>query len=710
MARKMAIVGFLYLAGLFFAPFLRPWESIVVGGILGVLAVLLLLLLKGSRRAGALALLCFCGGFAAWGAEEVLVYSRITALDGTEAVFSGNVLDIRASSDDRSTLTVQTVLAGKAVTLTLYADDAGIAYGDTLSVRAKLTVPRDKLGYAALARSKAQGILLTATALEQPEVQRQAGFSVRAALLRYRDTIRERIARALPNESGALLIGVLFGDTGGLSPRAKVDLFRSGIGHAASVSGLHLAIVAGFLSAVLAALRVPKRLRGIVLLVSITAFTVFAGMAVSAIRSAVMLAVVIAGGMLRRKADTLNSIGFAALLVCLASPYAARDAGFLLSVLGTIGVGVAGPSLLGWIHTKRKLPKAAKWALDAFIPSLCATVCTFPMVLLSFDEVSLLAPLTNVLLLPLCSLALLCAVVFALAGGSALPGAPLLLVGGLCCKGLLAAVALVGKLRFAYAPLGSAVLLPWVILTLAGTAFCLWRFRAWERLLPFGALCALLLWFGRGAYQIASREVATVDILSDGTGTALVIQTPESAALVQLQGRGISRAIAAQLRFRGIEHLAAFVLPEGTSPGELPSFAAHLEGIEVGALVAPEALLTEMGQYRLFEGTEKFHAGAMEIALENGYTVYICAENVVLRGEGFSLAYGEVTEPVSAALLPGRAEKVSALSGAAYTIAAGKGLSPDPAVISMREAPVLTLRIAPDGGFSIRRQSDGIGG
>lgn len=60
--------------------------------------------------------------------------------------------------------------------------------------------------------------------------------------------LSDRIYSLFPQEKGALMSGLLTGDKSQLSPKLKDDLAASGMSHVASVSGLHVSMLIGFLS------------------------------------------------------------------------------------------------------------------------------------------------------------------------------------------------------------------------------------------------------------------------------------------------------------------------------------------------------------------------------------------------------------------------------------------------------------------------------
>jgi competence protein ComEC len=70
-------------------------------------------------------------------------------------------------------------------------------------------------------------------------------LSVRAAFNRLRQTIGARIKAVLPGERGAIAIALLTGERGGISTATNAAYRDSGRVHILSISGLHMAIMAG---------------------------------------------------------------------------------------------------------------------------------------------------------------------------------------------------------------------------------------------------------------------------------------------------------------------------------------------------------------------------------------------------------------------------------------------------------------------------------
>lgn len=138
-----------------------------------------------------------------------------------------------------------------------------------------------------------------------------------------------------------------------------------------------------------------------------------AGLCQPVLRSAAMLTIVYGAEVFKRRSDTLNSLGLASFLLLAGQPFAVRDSSFLLSFAGVLGIGVFAPVLCSKISESGIKGKFLKYAAAM----LCVSVVVFPASFLYFDEVSIISPVANFILIPVCSMALICGFIVVLVGG-----------------------------------------------------------------------------------------------------------------------------------------------------------------------------------------------------------------------------------------------------------------------------------------------------
>jgi len=109
----------------------------------------------------------------------------------------------------------------------------------------------------------------------------------------------------------------------------------------------------------------------------------------------------IASKLFKREGDSLNFLGFAALLLCLCNPYVVGDVGVLLSFSATFGIVVFSKPLYEFI-TKRLKPvresyykrinKRLRFFASSFATTFTAVMCTVPVNVLFFGKISLVKP------------------------------------------------------------------------------------------------------------------------------------------------------------------------------------------------------------------------------------------------------------------------------------------------------------------------------
>lgn len=237
------------------------------------------------------------------------------------------------------------------------ADDSGtgasaplpvLRYGDRLRFTARLREPRNfRNPGAADHRGYLRDHGIAATAATSPrELELLPGAAgTRAGRLRsrLREAILERIATLWRGEQAALIAGIVLGERRALTPETRLDFQRTGLFHILVVSGMNVAILAGFLFALGRLMRAPE-----VLLVGLTAIAALAyawltDAGAPIVRATLMLLLFLAARMWHRTRAPLNALGVAALAILLWTPRALFDASFQLTfaaVAALVGIGV----------------------------------------------------------------------------------------------------------------------------------------------------------------------------------------------------------------------------------------------------------------------------------------------------------------------------------------------------------------------------------
>jgi competence protein ComEC len=302
------------------------------------------------------------------------------------------------------------------------------AVGAFVAMKARLNPPADPLrpGAYDLARDLyfqrigATGLALgaiTPVAAPAPPGWRLA-FAT--AVENVRDGIDRRIRAAIPGDAGAIASALITGKRDALTGNVFDALFISGVGHVLSVSGYHMALVAGVvfflvraglaLSPGLALRRPIKKWAAAAALLAAAGYLVLSGAEVATQRSFIMTAVVLVGVMADRPALTLRTIAVAALAVLLLAPEAVVHPSFQMSFAATLALIAAYERGMPWLAAAPDTTLGARVALWGvreagflIFASLVAGFATMPYAAYHFHRLAPYGVLSNLLAMPVIS-------------------------------------------------------------------------------------------------------------------------------------------------------------------------------------------------------------------------------------------------------------------------------------------------------------------
>lgn len=194
-------------------------------------------------------------------------------------------------------------------------------------------------------------------------------------------------------DAGALIPGMVLGDTSKQSAQFKDQMKRSGLTHLVAVSGANFAIVSSFVLWCMQFLIKRNNYRIIATAIALTCFIALVRPSPSVLRAAAMAAVLLSAQATKRKTDSLPALGFAIAAVVLGDPWQARDAGFALSVLATAGLLLFAPVIEDHLPTHKKLA-------GALAPPIAAIVFCSPILVALSGYLSPMSILANLLAAP----------------------------------------------------------------------------------------------------------------------------------------------------------------------------------------------------------------------------------------------------------------------------------------------------------------------
>ena len=273
------------------------------------------------------------------------------------------------------------------------------AHDKTFDVRTPVRV----LTKSAIQLLPGQTIAGTATVLKSKESRVAALFIVNGAITiqtepsswaaglgAIREGLRENSG---DGDAGALIPGMVLGDTSKQSPEFKEAMKRSGLTHLVAVSGANFAIVSTFVLWCMQFLIRRKNLRIIATAIALACFIALVRPSPSVLRAAAMAAVLLSAQLGKRGSDSLPALGFAICAVVLGDPWQSRDAGFALSVLATAGLLLLAPRIVEKLPTHKKLA-------GALAPPIAAIVFCSPILVSLSGYLSPMSIIANLLAAP----------------------------------------------------------------------------------------------------------------------------------------------------------------------------------------------------------------------------------------------------------------------------------------------------------------------
>jgi competence protein ComEC len=207
----------------------------------------------------------------------------------------------------------------------------------------------------------------------------------------------DRIFRADAPMAKALLIA----DQHEIPPETRDRYAKSGMVHMLSISGLHVAIVAGAMMLVLEALHLSRGVASLIGVFLTVVYVAVIGAPPPAVRSATMLGVVAASRAMQRPASQWAALAVGAF-VPLVAPRTVLDLGYQLSVVGIAGL-IASGSLARRILSP-KLEGRRLRIVKELLTSTVATVVTAPLIAWYFGRLSIIAPIANLAAGPVISI------------------------------------------------------------------------------------------------------------------------------------------------------------------------------------------------------------------------------------------------------------------------------------------------------------------
>jgi competence protein ComEC len=412
-----------------------------------------------------------------------------------------------------------------------------LAPGDRIRLRALLMPPSPPVepgGFDFARQAYFERLGAVGYALSAPQVLGQVerrGWSLGLAALR--QTIAHQITVAVPGTAGAIGVALLTGLRGALPDQIWDQWAIAGIAHLLSISGLHLALVAGTLFFVVRfalalapplALRLPtKKFAALLALVGAFGYLLISGAPVPTQRAFAMTALALVAIMADRNPFSMRLVAWAAFVVLVLQPESLLGASFQMSfgaVVALIAVyetGVARrPADAGGLDWRLLM-----YVAGVALTTLVASAATTPFSIYHFSRFPTYGIVTNLIAVPLTGVWIM---PWGMLGILLIPvglDGPCFVLMGHGIEVIIAAAAFVADLPGAALAVPRPPLAALIATALGGLWLCLWR-SPWRRLGLIGiGLGLLLMPLGQPADLLIDARGEVVAVRLDDGGLAL---------------------------------------------------------------------------------------------------------------------------------------------------------------------------------------------
>lgn len=566
MKRLFGLIGFTFLfvlSAVFYSDFNEIVFAII--GSLGVLSVAVGIFLIASRKNKSFGKsLCVFAFAVIYSAGNIIGYSEyinntvINNYSDKEITASGYICDEIITTDSSCSFVIKTdKINGQP-------SDAKIQIISYSNVEAE---PFEKVNFTAHTYKNnvnsqiSHGIFLKAYSYDGFKIEStgEKTTTFYSLAVSIRRAMKNSLDMLLPEDYSTLCRAVLLGEKTALGSSVKDDFSLTGTSFLIVVSGMHLVIITSF---VLFFIRKITRNRFII--TGFTTFTVIAFMAVtgfahSVVRAGVMMIIVSFASSNLRIADSLNNLGFAAIVLTAFNPYAVADIGMLLSFGATAGIILWSKpierSVLRFFHYKNKrkdgfvgtivyyIKRLFKICVNMLSVSVSAFLWILSITAVAFNRISPTVILVSLLCEPFISAllvcSLLCSVLF-ICPFISFFAYPFALVSGLCSKAILWLVSTFSQLPFSTVKTHSLYWFVWIgvsIFLAIGGLFVINR-KFYVKISVL--LSASVLIIGASLNVFLTADNGEMKIYSVGNGVFATVNCPDSCSVISCGGNRAS--------------------------------------------------------------------------------------------------------------------------------------------------------------------------
>ena len=209
-----------------------------------------------------------------------------------------------------------------------------------------------------------------------------------------------RLAKLNP-ESYSLLSALFLGNRQNLGDNVKRDFSRIGLSHVLALSGMHITIVMTLFGFIISKTRLRRIFQEMILIFATLFFVGMTGFSDSALRAGLMVTLTLLLSFVGNRLGSVTALFISVALICAFDPFSVFSLSLILSFFAMLGCIIS----LKLIHRVRFFKSLRnpflRYTLVTLVTSVFAVLITLPIIYFFFGKVSVLSPISNVVLSPL---------------------------------------------------------------------------------------------------------------------------------------------------------------------------------------------------------------------------------------------------------------------------------------------------------------------
>ncbi|MGM0502146.1 MAG: DNA internalization-related competence protein ComEC/Rec2 [Bacillota bacterium] len=408
-----------FVSGLITAKYISVSKlSIVIGLLLILVLIIILLLLKLKSKTDILVLvLIFLCAYCYLQVEKLAWQeNNLKELIEKRNEFSGVVEKIVSSKYSTSYIIKELKVRGAnrtfdyKIRLTSWNVLQKLDYGDKIFFTTRLRLPpvqKNPGGFCYRSYLKKQGIYALGEIENTDIVKVTKSKNLIVKMINYlRLKIKLIIDHYFQGTTKNLISVLLLGEKNKLEAAITNSFNQLGISHLIVVSGFHMGVISYVLYLILSYLNWHRLLNVIVIALFLSCYLAILNWQLPACRAFLLILLLLCAKQLEKRVDLYNLLAGVALILLVINPWNLFIVSFQMSFAAVVVISYLSPII------KKKLDFLPKKIQEVSSATLAAQLGLFPILIYYFQQISLLAVINNLLLMPLITIIFILALIF----------------------------------------------------------------------------------------------------------------------------------------------------------------------------------------------------------------------------------------------------------------------------------------------------------